>query len=134
MLVLDNNLLSDYLDGKRVARQFLRRHEGESWAVSSIVLYEALMGAVHGYVGGSPTKIRRAVVDSMDVLTVSERTATEAMSLQEELLARGAPLDHPDALIAATVREHGAAFATAEKTFRNDEVQSVLPVVEYDPH
>lgn len=115
MLVLDNNLLSDYLDGKDTAQQFLEQHEHDVWAVPAIVLYEAYMGCVHGYIDDSPDTIRQAVTTSMDVLAVTERTATEAASLQEELLRRGVPADHPDALIAASAREHGATFATAEK-------------------
>ena len=132
MLVLDSNLLSDYLDGKDTARVFLERYEHEEWAVSAIVLYEAYMGCIHGYIDGSPDTIRRAVTMSMDVLDVTERTADEAASLQDELMDRGVPADHPDALIAASAREHGGTFATAEKHFWKDEVQTVLPVAKYD--
>lgn len=134
MLVLDNNLLSDYLDGTDTARQFLQQYDREVWAVSSLVLYEAYMGSIHGYIDGSPTEIKHAVTTSMDVLELTAQTADEAASLQEELLDRGVPADHPDAVIAATVREHGAKFATAEKHFWKEEVQSVLSVAEYDPY
>ncbi|SER79727.1 PIN domain-containing protein [Natrinema salaciae] len=134
MLVLDNNLLSDYLDGTDDARRFLQQYEHEAWAVPAIVLYEAHMGAVHGYIDGSTETIRQAVTASMDVLEVTEQTANEAASLQSELLSRGVPADHPDALIAAVAREHGATFATAEKHFWKDDVQSVLSVAEYDPY
>lgn len=134
MLVLDNNLLSDYLDGRETARRFLQQHEQEVWAVSSIVLYEAYMGCVHGYIDGTPEVIRHAVNTSMDVLPVTEQTANEAAAVQEALLASGVPADHPDALIAATAREHGGTFATAEKHFWKDEVQSVLSVAPYDPY
>lgn len=134
MLVLDNNLLSDYLDGEDAARRFLQRYETEAWAVSAIVLYEAYVGCVHGYVGGTPERVRQAVTASMDVLDVTERTASEAASLQEELLDYGVPADHPDVLVAAAARERGATFATAEKHFWGDEVQSVLSVAEYDPY
>lgn len=133
MLVLDNNLLSDYLDGKDAARGFLVQYDDEAWAVSSIVLYEALMGSVHGYIGGSPDEIRRAITASMEVLDVTERTAAEAAALQEELLDGGVPADHPDALIAASAREHGATLATAEQHFWRDEVGSALSVAEYNP-
>lgn len=133
MLVLDNNLLSDYLDGTESARRFLQRYQNEPWAIPSIVLYEAYMGCVHGYIEGSPETIRQAVTASMDVLDVTERTADEAAQLQETLLGRGVPADHPDALIAASAREHGGTFATAERHFWRDEVQSVVPVAEYDP-
>lgn len=134
MLCLDNNLLSDYLDGSEDARRFLREREDEPWAVSNVVLYEALMGSLHGYIGGDVPTVRHAITASMDVLDVTEQTAVEAADLQEQLLARGVPADHPDALIAASAREHGATFATAEKHFWNDEVRDVLDVAEYDPY
>ncbi|WP_458190392.1 PIN domain-containing protein [Haladaptatus sp. NG-WS-4] len=134
MLVLDNNLLSDYLDGKEIARQFLQQYEQDVWAVSSIVLYEAYIGCVHGYLDTSPEIIRQAVTTSMDVLEITEQTANEAASLQKYLMSLGVPADHPDALIAASAREHGARFATAEKHFWKDEVQSVLSVEEYNPY
>lgn len=134
MLCLDNNLLSDYLDGTEAAERFLRQYEHEAWAVSGIVLYEALVGVVHGYIGGDVATVRQAVTSSMDVLDVTERTAVEAADLQRELLARGAPMEHPDVLIAANAREHGATFATAEKGFWNDDVRAVLDIAEYDPY
>jgi len=134
MLVLDNNLLSDYLDGKSDARRFLQQYEREAWAVSAIVLYEAYMGSLHGYLDGSPETIRQAVTAGMDVLEVTDATATEAATLQEDLLSRGSPVDHPDALVAAAAREHGGTFATAEKQFWTDEVRAVLSVAAYDPY
>lgn len=133
MLVLDNNVLSDYLTGTEAAEAFLRRHEDESWAISSIVLYEAMMGATHGFIGADPETIRRGITNSMDVLDVTDRTASEANAIQAELQRSGVLLDHPDALIAASAREHGGAFATAEKTFWDDDVRSVLDIVRYDP-
>lgn len=134
MLLLDNNLLSDYLDGKPEAKRFLEKYEHHVWAVSSIVLFEAFMGCVHGYIDGTPRTIHQAVSSSMEVLDVSEQTAVEAASLQEDLQDRGVPADHPEVLVAAAAREHGADFATAEKHFWKDEVRSVLSVVEYDPY
>jgi len=44
------------------------------------------------------------------------------------------PLEHPDALIAANAREHGATFGTAEREFWNDDVRAVLDVAEYAPY
>lgn len=46
MLVLDNNLLSDYLNGVPAARRFLEGYEQDPWAVPSIVLFEAFMGSL----------------------------------------------------------------------------------------
>jgi predicted nucleic acid-binding protein len=134
VLCLDNNLLSDYLDGRSDARRFLEEYEDEPWVVSNVVVYEAFMGSLHGYIGGDVPTIRQAITSSMDVLEVTEQTAVEAADLQEQLLDRGVPADHPDALIAANAREHGATFATAEKHFWESEVQDVLDVAEYDPY
>ncbi|MFW5973998.1 MAG: type II toxin-antitoxin system VapC family toxin, partial [Natrialbaceae archaeon] len=67
-------------------------------------------------------------------LPVTDRTADEATALQEALTNRGVPADHPDVLVAASAREHGGVFATAEKHFWKEDVRSVLSVAEYDPY
>lgn len=133
VLVLDNNVLSDYLNGTDAAREFLTAHEDDEWAVSSVVLYEALMGATYGYIDAESATVRQAVTGSMRVLDVTERTAVEARRLQDDLLDEGSPVDQLDALIAASAIEHGGAFATAEKTFESDAVRSVLDISVYDP-
>jgi predicted nucleic acid-binding protein len=134
MLVLDNNLLSDYLNGVPAAAQFLVEYEQERWAVSSIVLYEAFIGSLYDHIDVTPEETQRAVTTSMEILEVTGRTASEGMGLQRQLLERGEPVNQLDALIAGSAVEHGATFATAEKQFWNDAVQSVLSVAEYDPH
>lgn len=133
VLVLDTNVLSDYLNGTDPARAFLTVHDDHEWAVSSIVLYEALMGATYGYINAEPETVRQAVTGSMRVLDVTERTTVEAQRLQSELLDEGSPVDQLDALIAASAVEHDGTFATAEKTFNSDAVRSVLDVAIYDP-
>lgn len=134
MLVLDNNLLSDYLNGTPEARSFLAQRESVEWAVPSIVLYEALMGAVYGHIAATPEAVRAGVGASMDVLATTEQTAVAGQILQEELLDRGAPVAQLDALIAASAREHGGTFVTAERGFWDDDVRSVLDVEPYDPY
>jgi len=133
VLVLDNNVLSDYLNGTAAAEEFLTAHETDEWAVPSIVLYEALMGATYGYISAEPATVRQAVTGSMRVLDATERTAVEARRLQADLLDEGSPVDQLDALIAASAIEHGGTFATAEKTFASDAVRSVLDVAVYEP-
>ncbi|MFD1562810.1 PIN domain-containing protein [Haloarchaeobius amylolyticus] len=134
LLVLDNNLLSDYLNGEDDAREFLEEYEQDRWGVSSIVLFESLMGSLYGYIDASPGEITRAVNVSMEILETTEETAMEAHGLQEELQDRGAPVDQLDALIAASAQEHVGRFATAEKQFWTDDVQEVIPVAKYDPY
>ncbi len=51
----------------------------------------------------------------MDILATTQQTAIEGYDLQKELHDRGVSVDHLDALIAASAREHGGRFATAEK-------------------
>lgn len=131
MLVLDTNLLSDYLTGMDAARAFLQQFEDEPWSVPSIVLYESLMGAVYGHLSASPETVRAAVGASMTVLDVTEATAVEAANLQRQLQSRGLQAESPDALIAAPALEHGGRFATNERFYWNDEVQDLLPVAEY---
>ncbi|ELY50191.1 PIN domain-containing protein [Natronolimnohabitans innermongolicus] len=134
LIILDNNLLSDYLNGTVDAREFLEEHDRDRWGISSIVLFEALMGSLYGYIDATPDEINHAIATSMDVFTTTQRTAIEAHDLQSKLHDRGAPVDQLDALIAASALEHGGRFATAEKQFWMDDVQEVLPVEEYNPH
>lgn len=133
MLVLDNNVLSDYLSGTDAAKEFLTAHEDDEWAVSAIMLYEALMGATYGYIDADPATVRQAVSGPMRVLDATARTAVEARRLQDDFLDEGSPVDQLDALIAASAVEHGGTFATAEKTFDSDAVRSVLDVAVYEP-
>lgn len=134
MLFLDNTILSDYLAGVDPARQFLEQYEQEVWAVSAIALYEAYIGCAHGYINATPAMVRQAVNTSMTVVDVTQQTAAEAETLQRELLELGIPADSPDILIAATAREHGGTFATADKHFWKPEMESALSVAKYDPY
>nr|WP_303650293.1 PIN domain-containing protein [Halalkalicoccus sp. NIPERK01] len=129
---MDNTVLSDYLDGKEEARRFLRRYEDRRWTVSTVVVYEAFMGSLYGYIGGDVPTIESAITASMDVLPVTIETAREAGELQRELLDLGVPTHLPDGLIAANAREHGAAFVTGDEHFWKEGVREVLDVIEYE--
>lgn len=131
-LCFDNTLLSDYLDGRDEARQFLQRYENDQWTVSTVVVYEAFMGSLYGHIGGDVPTLEAAITASMDVLPVTIETAREAGELQRELLDRGVPTHQPDGLIAANAREHGATFVTADEHFRKEEAREVLDVIEYE--
>lgn len=133
MLVLDNSLLTEYLDGRHVAASFLDDWEADSWAIPSLVAHEAYMGAVHGYLEADVATVRSGIQSAMDVLEITETTAAEAARIQETLLTRGVPAEQHDALIVASASEHGATFATADQFFWRDEVRDVLSVAEYNP-
>jgi predicted nucleic acid-binding protein len=132
MLIVDNNLLSDYLVGVEDAGAFLADREGHEWAVPAYVVYEAYLGVFHG---GSDRldAVRHGIRSDFEVLPVTERTAYLALRIQDELQNRGVTLDRADALIAASSREHGGTFATAEKQFFRDDVRDVLDVTPYRP-
>lgn len=131
-LCFDNTILSDYLDGKDEARQFLQQYDDHQWTVSTVVVYEAFMGSLHEHIGGDVPTLEAAITASMDVLPVTIATAREAAELQRQLLERGVPTHQPDGLIAANAREHGAAFVTADEHFWKEEVREVLDVIEYE--
>lgn len=133
MLFLDNNVLSRYIRGKDAAAEFLETYEDEQWAICSIVLYEAMEAAIHGYVDLDPPTLKRTLTASFEVVDVTERTAMEAQRLQQQLMDRGIHAENPDVLIAAAAVEHGGTFATAEKTYWRDEVQEVVDVAAFDP-
>ena len=131
MLVIDNSLLSDYLTGRPAARAFLDDWTDEPWAISSIVEFEALAGALYGHSDLPFESIESAISPMVDVLDVTGATAMEAARLQSTLVDRGVPAEHPDVLIAAAASENGATFATADQFFWQDDVQDVLAVAEY---
>lgn len=133
MLVLDNSLLTEYLDGRPSAERFLEDWEDESWAIPGLVAHEVYMGAVYGYLEADVAAVRSGIQTAMDVFDITETTAAEAARLQETLLDRGVPAEKHDALIVASASEHGGTFATADQFFWRDEVQDLLRVAEYDP-
>lgn len=134
MLFLDNNVLSRYLQGEESAARFLEGYEDEEWAISSIVLYEAMEAAIHGYIDTDPGTLKQQLTASLDVVPITDRTTMVAQQIQRDLMDRGVQADHPDILIVASSSEHGGTFATAEKVYWRDDVQEVVDVAEYDPY
>lgn len=134
MLFLDNNVLSRYLQGEASAAEFLEAYEDDEWAICSIVLYEAMEAAIHGYIDADPGTLKQHLTASFDVVPITGRTAMVAQQLQRDLMDRGVQADHPDTLIVASASEHGGTFATAEKLYWRDDVQDIVDVAEYDPY
>lgn len=133
MLCLDSNVVSDYLAGHEPARRFLDEHSHEDLVVTAATMVELYMGALYGHFDGDLEDTREAIGWlGLDVLEHDSRTAFESARLQQELMARGAPLAAMDAMIGATIRMNGAVLATNDSDFLNDDVRAVLDVVEYD--
>lgn len=131
MISFDNNLLSDYLAGEPAAREFLEPVADEVWCVSSVVLYEAMMGAFYGHIDATPESVRRATTE-FERADVSEQTAERAVQLQQDLRDHGQQLEARDALIAGSAVEIGATLATEDSGLRDAGETGLLDVLAYD--
>lgn len=130
MLCFDTNLLGDYLDGRERAREFLANYERERWAIPSMGLFEAYMGAIYGRPRGSVEDVFEAT-RSFEILPVDDDVALRAARLQRDLKAEGVELGFVDATLAASADCAGASFATADETLWKKPVATRIDVVEY---
>lgn len=131
MLCFDTNLLGDYLDGLAPARNFLEPYEHEAWAIPSLALFEAYMGAVYGRPRGSIEDVHRATRE-FEILPVTDDVARAAALLQRELKADGIELGAIDVLLVAAAETAGAKFATNDGTIRSQPVKERVAVVDYE--
>lgn len=131
MLCFDNSLLADYLDGRDSAREFLATYENEVWAVPSVALFEAYMGAIYGRPRGSIEDVHDATRE-FEVLPVTDEVAQSAAKLQRDLKDEGFELGFVDALLVATADDAGAAFATNDETIRAEPVTRRVDVLAYE--
>jgi predicted nucleic acid-binding protein len=130
MLCFDTNLLGDYLDGVDAAKAFLEGFEAESWAVPSLVLFEAYMSAIYGRPRGTVDDVYAATRE-FEVLAVGDDTVLRAAHLQEDLKSDGVELEFVDAILVAAADEHGATFATNDGGILDSAVEKRVDVVEY---
>lgn len=130
MLCFDSNLLGDYLDGADAAKAFLEGFEAEPWAVPSLVLFEAYMGAIYGRPRGTVDDVHAATRE-FEVLAVGDDTVLRAAHLQEDLKSDGVELEFVDAILVAAANEHGATFATNDGGILDAAVEKRVDVVEY---
>lgn len=131
MLCFDTNLLADYLDGVDAAATFLEAHDDELWAVPSLALFEAYMGALYGRPRGNIDDVFEAT-RGLEVLDVTDETVLRAARLQRDLKDDGLELGFVDAILVATADEAGAAFATNDGTVRHDAVKEKVDIVDYE--
>ena len=120
MLCFDTNLLGDYLDGVDAARTFLEEYETEPWAVPSLVLFEAYMGAVDDV---------DAATREFEVLAIGDDTVLRAARIQDELKSAGVELEFVDAILVAAADEHGASFATNDGGILDPAVKERVDIV-----
>jgi hypothetical protein len=109
--LFDTNVLVDYLNGIRMAREELARHERR--AISVITWAEVLVGSRDT----EEEQVVRGFLAGFEVADVDLDVAAEAVRLRRERR-----LKLPDALIWATARRHGALLVTRNtKDFPKDD-------------
>ena len=131
MLCFDTSLLADYLDGLDVAADFLTEHEDELWAVPSLALFEAYVGALYGRPRGSVDEVYDAT-RGFEVLPITDETALRAARLQADLKTDGVELGFVDAVLVSAADEAGAKFATNDGTLRREAVSERVAILEYE--
>lgn len=114
VLCLDNSVLRKYAkeDPDPVVVDYLADRHAESWSVPAVVTYEFYR------IAETPQDVRRArrrlhaIID--DVLPYTDAVAAETATLETTLEQQDVHLDIADLLHAATAREAGATFVTAD--------------------
>jgi predicted nucleic acid-binding protein len=112
MVVLDTDVLIDYLRGLRSAVAFVERlgGEGAALATTAVNLFELAWGAYK--LGGGRLRDVQKLAGALTVLSLSEREALRAGEEMGYLESLGAPVDLRDVLIGVIARENGASVAT----------------------
>jgi len=100
-VLLDTNILIDFLAGVEPARELLDRHRDA--AVSLVTWIEVLVGARDG----SDAALLRGFLRGFEVLPIDGAVAEMAVELRREHRVR-----LPDAIVWATARVHGRVLVT----------------------
>lgn len=114
MICLDNSVLRKYASPKAhpLVLSYLKGHAAEPWSIPASVAYEYL-----SYYD-SPSEIRRQRrnLDDLfeEIVPLTADVAVEAALIETSLAEQGVSLDAADLLHAATAREAGATFVTAD--------------------
>lgn len=111
-VVLDTDVLIDYLRGLKSAVAFVEKlsREGVALATTAVNLFELAWGAYK--LGGGKLRDVQKLAGALAVLSLSEMEALKAGEEMEHLESLGAPVDLRDVLIGVIARENGASLAT----------------------
>jgi tRNA(fMet)-specific endonuclease VapC len=114
MLLLDTNILIDYLRGKQAAIEFIECTEKPNFAVNTVVVLELYNGCLNR---AELAKIRR-LLNGFIHFDLNEGIARAAMHIGHSF-ALSHSVSAPDALIAATALVYNIELRTANlKDFR----------------
>ena len=129
VVVIDSDVLIDYLRGLREARTFIEglQRGGAKLATTAINIFELAWGAYK--LGEARLKDVERLSKALLVLSVSEREALKAGEEMGYLESLGVPVDLRDILVGVTARENGASVATGN--VRHFKRVRGLTVIEY---
>lgn len=115
-LLLDTNIVIDYLNGNQNARQFFDRTPKP--AISIITYMETLIGA-----GDELKDATRAFLKTLEIIQITEEIAELAINLRQTRR-----LKLPDAIILASAQNIGATLVTRNtKDFGDGEIGVLVP-------
>lgn len=97
---------------------------------SPVSRFEAYMGALIGRPRGSIDDVYEAT-RGLEVVSITDETASTAVRLQEDLRNEGVRLPHIDVVLAGTTKEQGTALATNDTTLRKDAIRDFDDIVGY---
>lgn len=112
-LLLDTNVISDFVRGVETVQSHLRASAPAELAVSAISVMEVAYGLER-----NPQRARRiapvveALLASLRILEFSESDARETGRVRTELEQRGKPIGLCDSMLAATARRRGLTLVT----------------------
>lgn len=112
MIVIDTDVVIDFLNGKAARQDMVRRAiaEGEA-AVTAITRYELMSGAK----SLRAREALNALLQPVRTLQLDAAAADEAALIRRTLEAQGGTIGNSDSLVAGIVRLHGYPLLTRNK-------------------
>ena len=110
IIIIDSNIIIDYLQGRRQAKALLDSYDQKKTRVliSIVTLIEVLVGISDGDIR---ERVRRWLLD-FSPIQVCANIAQKAVELRKNL-----KLGVPDAIIASTAQYHQGVLVTRDKDF-----------------
>ena len=115
MKLLETSYLVDYERGREDARTFFEAHDHETFAASTVSMFELGFGVV--WDGDGELDELRDSLRWVDFLDFTVPDALEAAGIQAELQAAGGRLPIGDLMIAGVARNRGATLVTSDEHF-----------------
>ncbi len=112
MIVIDTDVIIDFLNGKGANQEVVRAAIAEGRAaVTAITRYELMSGAK----SLRAREALNALFQSLRTLQLDAAAADEAAQVRRSLAAQGVTIGNSDSLVAGIVRLHGHPLLTRNK-------------------